>query len=127
MNRLKTFAIATVAVAVFAAGIVTAQNKFKAPQSVLHVITVKWKDDATDAQKKAAVDGVKTMAAAVPGITNVWVKTLKVQPSGYNAVIAIEFKDEAAFKAYTDNPAHKKWEEVYVPVRQQSTTHDVSN
>jgi len=127
MKLLKTLSIPVMVAALLVAGIAVAQNKFRTPQSVLHVITVKWKADATDAQKQAALDGVKKMAAAVPGITNVWVKTLKVQPGDYNAVIAMEFKDAAAFQAYADAPAHKEWEKVYLPIRQQSTTHDVTN
>jgi len=115
MKPVKTLSIVVTVVALLVAGMAFAQNKFHTPQSVLHVITVKWKADATDAQKQAALDGVKKMASAVPGITNVWVKTLKVQPGDYNAVIAMEFKDAAAFQAYAD------------PVRQQSTTHDVTN
>jgi hypothetical protein len=57
----------------------------------------------------------------------VWLKTVKVQPGDYNAVIAIEFKDASAFAAYADHPAHKAWEGVYLPIRDRSTTHDVSN
>jgi hypothetical protein len=129
MKTLKTLAAALSLLAVFTAGIVLGQkkNSFQTPHSVLHVITLKWTDGATDAQKQAALDGVKTMAAQVPGLTNVWLKTLKVQPQGYNAVIAMEFKDQAAFDAYAASPAHKEWEKVYLPVRQQSTTHDVTN
>ncbi|HLY19515.1 MAG TPA: hypothetical protein VKR61_19945 [Bryobacteraceae bacterium] len=36
------------------------------------------------------------MAAAVPGIKNVWPKMLKVQPGELNIVIVMEFQDEAA-------------------------------
>jgi hypothetical protein len=116
-------------IAVFALGVSLGQNKFGQPKSVLHVITVKWKTDSTPAQRQAALDGVKTMAAKVPGITNVWVKTIKVQPYGpaEGAVIAMEFKDQAAFDAYTNHPAHKEWEGVYLPVREESRTHDVTN
>jgi len=129
MTRVRILAIAAMVLVIFGAGILVGQKKntFKAPASVLHVITVKWNADATDAQKQAALDGVKKMASEVPGITNVWLKTIKVQPSGYNAVIAMEFKDKAAFDAYTANPAHKEWEKVYLPIRAESTTHDVSN
>src|SRR5262245_48132602 len=111
--------------AVFATGLVLGQNKFGQPKSILHIITVQWKADSTDAQKKAAVDGVKTMAAQIPGVTNVWLKTVKVQ--GKDAVIVMEFKDQAAFDAYAAHPAHKKWEEFYLPIREQSQTHDITN
>jgi hypothetical protein len=111
------------------AGLAQAQIKkpAKTPATLLHVITVKWKADATDAQKQAALDGVKTMAKEIPGIVNVWLRTVKVQPSDYNAVIAIEFRDEKALAAYATHPAHAEWEKLYLPIRERSTTHDVSN
>src|SRR5262245_442646 len=111
--------------AVFALGVVAGQNKFGQPKSILHVITVKWKADSTEAQRQAAIDGVKTMASQIPGMTNVWLKTIKVQ--GMDAVIGMEFKDQAAFDAYAAHPAHAKWEEVYIPVRERSLTHDITN
>ena len=43
------------------------------------------------------------------------------------AVMVMEFKDQASFDAYVEHPAHKKWEEVYLPVRERSQTHDVTN
>ncbi len=115
------------ALALFAAGLLTGANKFGTPSTVLHVITVQWKLDATADQKAAAIEGVKKMAADVPGIKNVWLKTLKVQPGEYNNVIVMEFESKAAFDAYTNNPAHKAWEKVYLPVRGESRTHDVTN
>jgi heme-degrading monooxygenase HmoA len=110
---------------VFALGVVAAQNKFGQPKSILHIITVQWTAESTPEQRQAALDGVKTMASQVPGLTNVWLKTIKVQ--GKDAVIVMEFKDQAAFDAYTNHPAHKKWEEIYLPVRGQSHTHDITN
>jgi Stress responsive A/B Barrel Domain len=112
-------------VAVFALGMAAGQNKFGQPKSILHIITVKWKADSTAEQRQAAIDGVKTMASQIPGMTQVWLKTLKVQ--GKDAVIVMEFKDKAAFDAYVAHPAHKKWEESYLPIREQSQTHDITN
>ena len=110
---------------VLALGVVAGQNKFGQPKSILHIITVQWKADSTPAQRQAAIDGVKTMASQVPGVTNVWLKTIKVQ--GKDAVIVMEFKDQAAFDAYAAHPAHKKWEEIYLPIRAQSITFDTTN
>jgi hypothetical protein len=110
---------------VLALGVVAGQNKFGQPKSILHIITVQWKADSTPDQRQAAIDGVKTMASQVPGVTNVWLKTIKVQ--GKDAVIVMEFKDQAAFDAYTNHPAHKKWEEIYLPIRELSNTHDITN
>jgi len=111
--------------AVFALGVAAGQNKFGQPKSILHVVTVQWKADSTAEQRQAAVDGVKTMASKLPGITNVWLKTIKVQ--GKDAVIVMEFKDQAAFDAYAAHPAHKDWEKIYLPVRELSQTHDITN
>lgn len=128
MNKLTKVALAAFAAfALFGAGLLTGANTFGTPKSVLHIITVQWKADATADQKTAALEGVKKMAAAFPGIKNVWLKTLKVQPGEYNNVIVMEFKDEAVFKSYTDNPAHKDWEKIYLPLREESRTHDVTN
>jgi len=111
--------------AVFALGVVASQNKFGQPKSILHIITVKWNADSTPEQRQAAIDGVKTMAAQIPGMTNVWLKPIKVQ--GTDAVIVMEFKDQAALDAYVPHPAHKKWEEIYTPIRERSLTHDITN
>ncbi|MGE0104400.1 MAG: Dabb family protein [Blastocatellales bacterium] len=126
-SRLKGILAGCLLVAVFAAGIVIGQNRFGQPKSVLHIITVKWKAEATAEQKQQAIDGVKTMAAKIPGVTNVYLRTVKVQPGDYNNVIVMEFKDEAAFAAYADHPAHRDWEKLYIPIRGESRTHDVSN
>ncbi|HZT31146.1 MAG TPA: Dabb family protein [Bryobacteraceae bacterium] len=115
------------AAAVFGAGVLAGANKFGTPNSVVHVVTVQWKSSATAEQKAAAIEGVRKMAAEVPGIKNIWLKTLKVQPRDYNAAIVMEFKDQAAFDAYKDAPAHKEWEKIYLPIRAESTTHDITN
>ncbi len=102
-------------------------NRFGKPKSVLHVVTVRWKPDSTEAQRDAAIKGLEQLAGGVPGIKNIWTKTLKVQGDNYNNAFVIEFESEAAFKAYDDAPAHKDWEKLYLPVRDRSTTHDITN
>jgi hypothetical protein len=127
---LKRYAILIFgAVMVFGAGLLVGQgeNRFGTPSTVLHVITVQWKVDSTAEQQAAAIDGVKTMAGATPGLKNIWIKKIKVQPAEYSTVIAMEFADKAAFDRYTDAPAHKAWEKLYLPIREKSTTHDVTN
>lgn len=126
MNSItRRVLLGCVLVAIFAVGVVVGQNKFGQPKSVLHIVTVKWKPESTAEQRQKAIDGVKTMASKYPGITNVWLKPLKVQ--GTDAVFVMEFKDEAALKAYVDTPAQKEWYEVYIPIRGQSQTHDITN
>lgn len=97
-----------------------------APKTVIHVVTVAWKPDATPDQIKAALDGAQALPQSYKGITHVWTKTLKAQGGKANAIV-MEFADEAAFKAYTDSPAQKEWYKVYIPIRGESTTFDVTN
>jgi uncharacterized protein (DUF1330 family) len=103
-----------------------------APSSVIHVVTVAWKEGTTPEQIQAALDGVKALPAAYPGITRVWVKSIKVQNAPGTEVkrthaFVMEFKDEQALKDYHDSAAQKKWYEVYVPIRAQSASYDITN
>jgi antibiotic biosynthesis monooxygenase (ABM) superfamily enzyme len=113
----------TVSLLAFAATTAFAQTT---PKSVIHVVTVKFKADATPAQIKAALDGVVALPTKYKGITHVWVKSIKVQGDKTHAFV-MEFADEAALKAYTDSPAQKEWYETYLPIREQSTTFDITN
>lgn len=97
------------------------------PKSVIHVVTVKWKPNTPQEKIDAALKGAEQVANEYKGITRVWTKALKVQGDGYTHAIVMEFKDEKALKDYTDSPAQKKWYEVYLPIRGQSTTHDITN
>jgi len=116
---------------IFITGLVIGQNKYGQPKSIVHALTLKWKAEATPEQRQKALDGVKMMATEIPGIKNVWLKTIKVQgPSAqmpFDSAFVMEFVDEAAFKAYATHPAHKKWEEIYIPLRDSSRTHDITN
>jgi hypothetical protein len=97
-----------------------------APKSVIHVVTVSWKAGTTPEQIKAALDGAQALPAKYNGITRVWTKSIKVQGGKANAFV-MEFVDEAALKAYTDSPAQLEWYKTYLPIREESTTFDITN
>ena len=97
-----------------------------APKSVIHVVTVAWKPGTTPEQIQAALDGVQALPAHYKGITHVWTRSIKVQGGKANAIV-MEFADEAALKAYTDSDAQKEWYKVYLPIRGESTTFDITN
>jgi hypothetical protein len=122
MKKLIT-TLLTVGLLAFATTTGSAQTS---PTSVIHVVTVKFKDDAKPAQIKAALDGVLALPAKYKGITRVWVKSIKVQGDKTHAFV-MEFTDEAALKAYTDSPAQKEWYQIYLPIRDASTTFDITN
>lgn len=113
--------------AAFCAGMLVGANRYNAPSTILHVSTVTWKPDATPEQRTAALAGIKTMAAEIPGIKNVWIKATKVQPSERTAAFAIEFENKAAAEAYVSAPAHKAWEKMYIPLREESSNSQITN
>lgn len=104
-----------------------------APKTVIHVVTVKWKDDATPAQIQKALDGVKAFPSKYPGITRVWVRhlgTLQNAPGiefKRTHAFVMEFASEDALAKYKDSPAQKEWYESYIPIRHQSSTFDITN
>lgn len=101
------------------------------PKSIIHVVTLYWKDGTTAAQKKAVFDGIEKMGAAMPGIKNIWLKSINVQGDidgkKLESAFVMEFESAAALKAYANHPAHKAWEKIYLPLRGESRTHDITN
>jgi len=128
MRRIVCILVAVVILAgVFAAGVAVGQQKFGQPKTVLHVVALKWTPEATDEQKAAAIDGLKIMAGAVPGIKNIWVKPDRVQPREYSTAFAIEFESRAAADAYAEHPAHEEWYKIYMPIRAESRSLQITN
>jgi antibiotic biosynthesis monooxygenase (ABM) superfamily enzyme len=103
------------------------QNKFGQPKTVIHVVSIRWNPGVAESDKARVIDGVKEMAAKIPGIRNVWIESDRVQPNDFNAVFAIEFENRATADAYSESPAHKIWKEQYLPLRASSVSIQVSN
>lgn len=101
--------------------------RYGKPKTVIHVVTVKWNEGVTPEQIRAATDGVEKLAAAYPGIKNVWTRAIKVQGRGYTHAYVMEFESEDALKKYAGSPAQQDWYKVYMPIRAESTTHDITN
>ncbi len=131
MNWMRRALVAGGMLALFGAGLVVGANTYNKPKSIIHVVTLYWKEGTTQAQRQKALDGVEKMAAEMPGIKNVWLKSIKVQGdaggTALQSAFVMEFENEAAFKAYDNHPAHRAWEKVYMPVRGESRTHDITN
>jgi len=96
------------------------------PHSVIHVVTVSWKEDASPEQIQAALDSVKVLAKEFDGISRVWIRSIKAQGDRTHAFV-MEFTSEQALKDYSGSDAQKKWYESYLPVREASTTFDITN
>lgn len=129
---MKKLLLTLVAATLLSLGAVTATAGDTAPKSVIHVVTVAWKEGTTPEQIQAALDGAKALPAAFKGIARVWTKAIKVQnPPGTTVnrthIIVMEFADEQALKDYANSDAQKEWYKLYTPIRAQSTTHDITN
>ena len=97
-----------------------------APKTVIHVVTVAWKAETTETQIKAALDGAQALTKSYKGITRVWTKTLKAQ-GGKTHAIVMEFASEKALADYSGSDGQKEWYKVYIPIREESTTFDITN
>ena len=104
-----------------------AQNSFGTPKTIIHLSVIQWKEGVSDADKKKALDGVKDMAAKIPGIKNVWTKALRVQPEGYHDAFVIEFENQAAADRYARDPAHDAWTEAFAKIREASISPQITN
>ena len=123
MIRIRSLLLSLLLAIAAASTATAAPNK---PKSVIHVITIQWKADATAEQIQKAIQAAENIT--YPGVKNVWTKPIKMQlPEGYKHIIVMEFESEEALKKYADSPAQKQWYEVYIPIREESRTHDITN
>jgi hypothetical protein len=97
-----------------------ANSGLSTPNTIIHHVALKWKPDATDAQKQEAMTRLKALLARLPGVKNVWFKTVKIQPKEYSQTFVIEFKNQAALDAYTNHQRKAEWNEFYLSIRQES-------
>ena len=123
MNK-KTITILAIVIAIasvsFFSGLVMGQNGLKTPKTVIHHVTLKWKDGTADADKQKAMDWLKEIVADTPGALNMWSKSIKVQPKEYSQTFVVEFENEDALKAYANHPKKKEWEDFYYNIRETS-------
>jgi hypothetical protein len=115
------------ALVLFTGGYVAGQNKFGQPKTIIHMVILKWKPGVSDSDKQKALEGVKEMAAKVPGVKNIWIKAERLQPRDFSAAFAIEFQNRAAADAYAESPVHEAWEKKYTLLREASISEQVTN
>ena len=115
-------------IAVFAGGVLVGQQKraFGQPKTIIHFVYIKWRVGTTEVEQKKAMDGILAMAGKIPGIRNVWIKTIRAQQP-FNTVFAIEFANQDAADDYRDHPAHKAWENEYLTIRETSLSGQATN
>jgi hypothetical protein len=106
---------------------VAAQNKFGQPKTVLHFVVYKWKPTTSQNDKDQALAGLKTLAAKIPGIKNIWLKTQRNQIRDFDGVYAIEFASPEAAADYAESPLHETWRKKWEELRENSLSFQASN
>ena len=130
MNRTPVVAgmLAALALAAaFGAGTLAGANRYGKPKSVIQVVTIKWTAEATPEQREAVLQGIERMAAEIPGVRNIWLKPVHLEPRDFTAAFAIEFQDQAAADRYARHPLHQVWSKTYLPVREESRSQQLTN
>lgn len=132
-RRMAQIALGTVLfIAGIAAGSLHArsaavQNRFGQPKTVLHVVIYKFKDATSNNDRDNAINGIKEMAAKIPGIKNVWLKTERNQIKDFSGVYAIEFTSAEAAADYSESPVHEAWSKKWQELRENSLSFQISN
>ena len=106
---------------------VAAQNRFGQPRTVLHVVVYKWKPTVSEVDQQKTIDGIKTLAAKIPGIKNIWLKTQRNQLRDFSGVYAIEFTSAEAAADYAESKVHEAWSNQWLELRETSLSFQVSN
>jgi len=104
-----------------------AQNRFGQPKTVLHVVVYKFKDTVSNADREETINGIKGLAAKIPGIKNVWLKTQRNQIRDFSGVYAIEFTSPETAADYAESAVHEAWAKKWEQQRENSLSFQVSN
>jgi hypothetical protein len=126
-SKFRIGIIVFAAAALFFAGYTAAQAHFGQPKTVLQISIIKFNPGVTDEQGQHVIDGVKVMAAKIPGIKNIWLKAARMEPRDFDAVIVIEFVDRAAADRYAESPIHEAWSRELQSIRMTSVSPQVTN
>jgi Stress responsive A/B Barrel Domain len=114
-------------IGLYFAGLCLAAGSLAAAESTLmHCFAFTPIKEATQADWDAFYKATDELPKKIKGLRRVWYgKLLRPLKQGENVRehgVCMEFQDEAAFKAYDPDPAHKAWVDVYSKVRVPGTT-----
>lgn len=121
------FFVSGIAVGSIATQKVSALNKFGQPKTVVHVVAYKFKDATSLNDQQEAIAGIKDMAAKIPGIKSIWLKTARNQIRDFSGVYVIEFVSAEAAADYAESPLHETWRKKWEQLRENSLSFQVSN
>lgn len=119
--------LAGIAVGSLATQRVSALNKFGQPKTVIHTVAYKFKPTTSLNDQQQAIAGIKDMAAKIPGIKNIWLKTERNQIRDFDGVYVIEFASPEAAADYAESPIHDAWRKKWEQLRENSLSFQASN
>jgi hypothetical protein len=135
-NAARRLFFILVALGLFLGGIVlgsrsprtaAALNKFGQPKTVVHTVAYKFKPTTSLNDQQQAISGIKDMAAKIPGIKNIWLKTERNQIRDFDGVYVIEFVSAEAAADYAESPIHDAWRKKWEQLRENSLSFQASN
>jgi hypothetical protein len=119
--------LAGVAAGSLATRSVSALNKFGQPKTVVHTVAYKFRSTTSLNDQQQAIAGIKDMAAKIPGIKNIWLKTERNQIRDFDGVYVIEFTSAEAAADYAESPIHDTWRKKWEQLRENSLSFQASN
>ena len=75
---------------------------------VRHMVMLALKEAATDEQKRAAVDGLRSLAGVVPGMRSLTAGLDLGLIGSHGIGMVADFDDEASFQAYLGSSEHSR-------------------
>ena len=126
-RTVKWAGAAVLSVVLLGGGYLAGQARVGQPKTIIHVVEIQWIPGVTDVQKKQVLDGLKQVAMKTPGVKNVWTQADRLEPRDFNAAFAIEFVNRDAADAYAESTLHDEWDKMYVPLRKNSISIQVTN
>jgi len=106
---------------------VSALNRFGQPKTVIHTVAYKFRASTSLNDQEQAIAGIKDMAAKIPGIKNIWLKTERNQIRDFDGVYVIEFMSPEAAADYAESPLHDTWRKKWEQLRENSLSFQASN
>ncbi|MBI1356196.1 MAG: hypothetical protein GC160_17785 [Acidobacteria bacterium] len=106
-------------------------SAFAGEKALMHCFAFTEIEDAKDADWQAFFKATDDMVGKIDGLNKVWYGKLKRPLGQYDREgkralrqwgVCMEMKDEAAYTAYGEHPAHAEWVKAYEKVRVPGTT-----
>ena len=124
---LRTAGIALAGAALLLAGYAAGQARVGQPKTILAVSIIKFNPGVSDVEAQKVIDGIPKMAAQIPGIKNVWLKAVRMEPRDFDAAFVIEFVNRAAADRYAESPVHEAWSRQLQQIRYASISPQITN